>query len=80
MHVGHASRHQHNRLVNRSEPVSKRTEEYEFKWTPPEELKPIAVAQRRMFLSADVPGRVVRQTYSGLLWSSTSAHLVSFGR
>jgi hypothetical protein len=55
-----------------------RCREYEYKRTPPPELKVIGITERRMFLSAEVPGRVVRQTYSGFLGASTREHLVSF--
>jgi hypothetical protein len=51
--------------------------EYEFRWKPTAELEDIAVKERRMFLCAEVPGRVVRQTYSGFLGKRVEANLIS---
>lgn len=53
--------------------------EYEFRWKPPAEFEKIAVKQRRMFLSTEVTGRVVRQTYTAVVATSVEENLISFG-
>jgi hypothetical protein len=52
--------------------------EYKFGWRPPSELERIAVKERRMFLSDEVPGRVVRQTHSGFLGARVEENLIAF--
>ena len=54
--------------------------DYDFKCDPPVELKALVIQKRRMCLSAEVPGRVVRQSYSGFLGATWKVDLISFRR